>query len=64
MAHIDPAQLGLDAVRVAALMALIRPDLVIQFPRHVIRQIAAEELLGARYRAARRQDQSEIPVAR
>ena len=42
----DPATLGLDAIRLLARAALIRPDLVIQFSREELRRASVEVLLA------------------
>ena len=52
MALVDPLALGLDAVRVIALLGLVRPDLVVKLPREQIRRLAVESLLLARRESA------------
>lgn len=64
MSHPDPLTLGLETVRVAALVALLRPDLVLKHPRHVIRRAALRGYLATRSRTEQPVDVPVTPAPR
>ena len=59
MAHVDPHELGMQATQLVAMLAIIRPDLLLKHSREQVRRMAVESLLAARREA---QAPAESPV--